>query len=107
MTAPRITTFLCLIVLSGILAAGLSPFHVPRNAVSWLPDINGLRFDRYGSVISNGAVPDDPGQDCTLEVWVESAVTRSSRSWLLYARDSAAFRAAPTRRRLSPGGQYA
>src|SRR5205823_8894309 len=88
MTASRITTFLCLIVLSGILAAGLSPFHVPRNAVSWLPDTNGLRFDRYGSVISNGAIPDGPGQDCTLEVWVESAVTRSSTVLAFFTRET-------------------
>jgi hypothetical protein len=84
MTVPRITTFLCLIVLCGILAAGLSPFHVPRNAVSWLPDRNGLRFDRYGSVISSASIPDGPGEACSLEVWLQPAGKRPATTVLAF-----------------------
>jgi hypothetical protein len=84
MTVPRITTFLCLIVLCGILAAGLSPFHVPRNAVSWLPDADGLRFDRYGSVISAQPVPDGPGEACSLEVWMQPTGKRSAATVLAF-----------------------
>jgi hypothetical protein len=84
MTPARITIALCLIVLSGILVAGLSPFHVPRNAVSWLPDANGLRFDRYGSVISSTPVPDGSGQACSLDVWLQPTGNRPSATVLAF-----------------------
>src|SRR5215471_1079264 len=84
MTPSRITTAFCAIVLCGILAAGLSPFHVPRNAVSWLPDRNGLRFDRYGSVISAKPVPDGPGQACSLEVWLQPTGKRPAATVLAF-----------------------
>ncbi len=88
MPPQRITTALCVIVLLGILAAGLWPFHVPRNAVAWLPGAAGLRFNRFGSVFSDAAIPDAPGEACTLEVWVQPANTRSATILSFFARET-------------------
>ncbi len=73
---PHITNLrvLCTLVLCGILAAGLWPFHAPRNAVSWLSQRNGLLFGEYGSIVSastfkaNGLQAD---RSCSLEIWLE------------------------------------
>ena len=84
MTPSRITTALCVIVLCGILAAGLTPFHVPRNAVSWLPDGNGLRFERFGSVTGAGSIPDGPGRNCSLEIWLQPLANKTSSTILAF-----------------------
>jgi VanZ like family/Concanavalin A-like lectin/glucanases superfamily len=47
-----VTTALCLLVLACIFIAGLWPFHAPRNAVEWMQQESGLRFNRHGSVVS-------------------------------------------------------
>ena len=70
-THAKIVSFLCLFVLGSIAVAGLWPFHVGPNAVSWLRDKNGLRFNRHGSAVSTGEFrtsqsPKDRG--CTLEI---------------------------------------
>lgn len=63
-----------LIVLCGILVAGLWPFRAPRNEVSWLSQSNGLSFGKYGSILSAGVLAEDPrekGGPCSLEIWLE------------------------------------
>jgi hypothetical protein len=65
---------ICLLVLCGILVAGLWPFHAPKNEVTWLSDSNGLFFGKYGSVVSAGVLQADPLQangSCSLEIWLE------------------------------------
>jgi VanZ family protein len=64
-------SLLCLFVLGSIVVAGLWPFHVPRNAVSWPRDENGLRFTGHGSAVSASVFrtnrpPNDRG--CSLEI---------------------------------------
>ena len=49
--AKRIS-ILCVILVGVILTAGLWPFHAPRNAVVWLQNENGLRFNGHGSAVS-------------------------------------------------------
>jgi len=78
-TQAKIVSALCLLVLSCILVAGLWPFHVPRNAVNWLENENGLRFGRHGSVLSvtafrNARSPNSAGY--SLEIWLTPAQTR-------------------------------
>ena len=51
-TRAKTISVLCILVLSCILVAGLWPFHVPHNEVSWLKNDNGLRFDRHGAAVS-------------------------------------------------------
>ena len=83
----------CACVLAGILVAGLWPFHAPRNDVSWLSQANGLLFGRHGSIVSTGASEAAPSQAdsaCSLEIWLEPSLSRSSGTILAFYR--------PTRR---------
>lgn len=67
---------LCVVVLAGILTAGLWPFHAPRNEVSWLSDGNGLRFGNYGVVLSRNAFGLAGLRDatsCSVEIWLRPA----------------------------------
>jgi VanZ like protein/concanavalin A-like lectin/glucanase superfamily protein len=83
----KIVSLLCLFVLGSIAVAGLWPFHVPRNAVSWLTDKDGLRFSGHGSAASAGAFrsrrpPNDTG--CSLEILLKPARTTASGSILAF-----------------------
>ena len=64
---------LALLTLCGILVAGLWPFHSPRNQVHWLGNQNGIRIDRYGTVVSSGHFEpaSSDGPSCSLEVWLK------------------------------------
>jgi VanZ family protein len=65
---------LLLLIVSGILTAGLWPFHQPRNNVAWLGNRNGLRFQHPGTVLSSGYLNlGDPGSadSCSLELWLQ------------------------------------
>jgi hypothetical protein len=56
-----------------VLVAGLWPFHAPRNAVSWLKNENGIRFDRHGIVVSRRPFRlflSQNGTSCSLEIWL-------------------------------------
>jgi len=67
-------TATCALVLSGILVAGLWPFHAPKNQVSWLRTGNGLRFGDYGSIVSANAFTAPESQEekpCSLEIWLQ------------------------------------
>jgi VanZ family protein len=69
----KIVSASCLFVLGCILVAGLWPFHIPRNAVKWDKNENGLRFGRHGSAVSasafqNARSPNDTGH--SLEIWL-------------------------------------
>ena len=66
---------LALLTLCGILVVALWPFHSPKNQVHWLENENGLRFGRYGTILSSGmfeAVSSD-GPSCSLEIWLKPA----------------------------------
>lgn len=56
-TIRRILGWLCLANLCTVLTLGLWPFRAPKNDVSWLSHQHGLRFGRFGSVISSGVFP--------------------------------------------------
>jgi hypothetical protein len=59
-------------VLSGILVAGLWPFHAPRNEVSWLGEGNGLLLGKRGSIVSASPfmAHASQGGNCSLEIWL-------------------------------------
>jgi VanZ family protein len=70
---------LCLLILSGILAAGLWPFRRPRNEVGWAGDRNGIRFGDRGVIFSSG--PQQPAgsvetYSSSLEIWLRPGKTR-------------------------------
>jgi hypothetical protein len=78
---------ICLLILCGILVAGLWPFHTPRNEVSWLTDKNGLLFGKHGSIVSVGQFKANPlqGDDsCSIEIWLEPKRVRSSGTILAF-----------------------
>lgn len=78
---------ICACVLLGILAAGLWPFHAPRNEVSWLSHGNGLRFGDYASIVSAGtfkASSSVADSSCSLEVWLEPSRVDSSGTILAF-----------------------
>jgi VanZ family protein len=87
MYSARISALLCVSVLLGILAAGLTPFRQPRNAVTWLGNENGLHFGRYGTVWSAGGFQagtlQHEGQhegSCSIEIWLRPEVADASRT---------------------------
>src|ERR1022692_2518070 len=71
-----VLTAICAVVLSGILVAGLWPFHAPKNEVSWLSNGNGLLFGDYGSIVSANAFKSPESKEdwpCSLEIWLQPA----------------------------------
>jgi hypothetical protein len=65
---------ICACVLLGILAAGLWPFHAPRNGVSWLGKGDGLLFGKHGSIVSASPFKvraDQVDNSCSLEIWLK------------------------------------
>ena len=74
LVSARLLKVVCVCVLVGILAAGLWPFHAPRNEVSWLTEGNGLLFGKHGSIVSAGpfeAKGPLADNSCSLEIWLE------------------------------------
>lgn len=79
---------LCLLVIIGILAAGLWPFTPkPHNDVSWDPSGWGLQFGDYGTLFSSTAAmrPASPDGYCSLEIWLIPALTDDSNVILAFA----------------------
>ena len=79
---PKLLLLVCVLVLAGMLVAGLWPFHSPRNQVTWLRAGNGLQFGRHGVILSSARLnpaPEPADGPCSLEIWVEPARTWVSR----------------------------
>jgi VanZ family protein len=77
---------ICLCVLGITLTAGLWPFHVPANQVTWLKSGNGLAFGHHGSVVTSGAIRENglTNASATLEIWLEPAQNESSKTILSF-----------------------
>jgi VanZ like protein/concanavalin A-like lectin/glucanase superfamily protein len=85
----KILFVLCIFVLCGILTAGLWPFHAPRNNVKWLTKTNGLRFGRYGTVLSSQALAAPSSQyeePCSIEIWLRSYRSYDTNTILAFYR---------------------
>jgi hypothetical protein len=73
--------FIC--VLCILFAAGLWPFHAPRNNVTWSVGGDGLCFGWYGSAVSAGSFRNEPDKSSgTIELWLEPAFIHGSRTIL-------------------------
>jgi len=78
---------ICVCILLIILAAGLWPFHAPRNDVSWLSQENGLRFGKHGSILSANpfaANESRANKACSLEIWLEPNLSNSRGTVLAF-----------------------
>ena len=74
------------LTLCGILVAGLWPFHSPKNQVHWLGNQNGIRIDRYGTIVSSGHFePASSGRpSCSLEMWLKPRLTWDKGTFLAF-----------------------
>jgi len=84
---PKLLLLACLVILGGMLVAGLWPFHAPRNQVTWLSHSNGLEFGRPGMILSSGKfkVEEDSAEGpCSLELRFEPTRTWTSGTILSF-----------------------
>jgi hypothetical protein len=86
-TQATVISALCVLVLACILAAGLWPFHVSRNAVSWSKDRDGLRFERHGVAVSpdpflTSRAAGDSG--FSIEIYLIPAQTKGKGTFLAF-----------------------
>src|ERR1700675_98165 len=87
MIRAKIPGLICILVLAGILVAGLAPFERPRNAVTWLGNENGVRLGRHGTVWRSGAFVTADAQgdpSCSLEIWLQPESTSASTTLLAF-----------------------
>jgi VanZ family protein len=79
---------LCILVVGGLLAAGLWPFNpYPRNEVSWAPDGHGLQFGDYGAILGSSLVsrPAESDGSCSVEIWLTPGLTDDSNVILAFS----------------------
>lgn len=77
----RIPEVLCLLILCGILVAGLWPFRKPLNRVSWLENENGLRLAGRATLLSSDSFSTTGQQDeeaRSLDLWLQPALAKSA-----------------------------
>ena len=72
--------FICLILLCGILYAGLHPFHAPTNQVAWVVNADAVRFGEHGTILSSGSFPPPVfgGVERSIELWVKPGKIKDS-----------------------------
>lgn len=83
----RILGVVCLLLLCGILTAGLWPFHSPKNEVGWLPHRNGLWFGDYGTILSSSQFSLADWRDassCSIEIWLVPGLTYDSNTFFAF-----------------------
>lgn len=84
----------CICTLFVILIAGLWPFRVPKNDVSWLPHEDGLYFGRHGSAVSVGSFPTRLDKSSgAIEIWLEPSFANGVYTILSF--DKSAHQSAP------------
>jgi VanZ family protein len=87
MTRKIVPGLLCVLVLCGILVAGLVPFQRPRNSVTWLGNENGLHFGKHGTVWSTGPLtPSEAPTEasCSLEMRLQPSFANASNTILAF-----------------------
>jgi VanZ family protein len=84
---PKLLGVVCGMVLAGLLVAGLWPFHSPKNQVTWLAGGNGLHIGKHGTILCSEkfqAPEMSADAPCSLEIWLEPAVTEASGTLLVF-----------------------
>lgn len=77
---------LCTCVLGIILVAGLWPFHVPKNDVTWLDKGDGLSFGHHGSILSSHAFQTNSNGNTSgsIELWLVPNQVRGEHTILSF-----------------------
>lgn len=90
MSRPKILESICVLVLVGIVVAGLAPFRRPRNHVTWLENKNGLRFNGWGTVLSERRFGAGGRTEnlCSVEIWVKAETSRGTSSILTFSTEN-------------------
>jgi hypothetical protein len=85
-TSQGILGFICILLLAGILYAGLTPFHAPANQVAWIAGVDGLRLREHGTLFSRDPFPPPGanGVERTLEIWVQPGKIEDSSTLLAF-----------------------
>ena len=69
--AAWVAGILCLIVLGATLTAGLVPFHVPQNGVTWVQGENVVRFRGRGTMLGSFPLTLDSNNGISVELWIQ------------------------------------
>jgi len=70
-TERKLLGLVSILILIGILVAGLWPFHAPSNQVTWLNSINGVRLGPHGTVLAARSLTNSGSLErgpCSLEI---------------------------------------
>jgi hypothetical protein len=81
----RILGVVCIILLGGILYAGLTPFHSPANEISWVAGADSLHFGEHGTLFSiDPYPPPSSGGDRSLELWMQPGKIEDSNTLISF-----------------------
>ena len=82
----RLLNGICVLVLAGILTAGLWPFQAPKNQARWTS--SGLWLGRHGTAFSWGNFPDPvpESKGRSIEIWIQPADPERSGTILAFYR---------------------
>ena len=86
MTTERMLGFICLVLLGGILYAGLHPFHAPANQVAWVRNEDAVRFGEHGTMLSTGSfpLPVSDENERSVEIWLRPGKIKDSNTLLAF-----------------------
>lgn len=79
---PWVTGGACLFILCGFGVAGLWPFRQFPNQITWIESRQGVKFGKYGIILSSGALPADGASACSVEIWIQPAGDGDSNTLL-------------------------
>jgi hypothetical protein len=82
----RVLGIICIALLCVVLYAGLKPFGIPANEVTWVPNANAIRFGRSGTILSSASFPLTGSSDGarSLEIWMQPALARDSSTFAAF-----------------------
>jgi hypothetical protein len=91
LTTGVVLGVICLILLCGLLYAGLSPFRAPPNQVAWVAGADAVRLADHGTILSSGFLPPPAlGEgERSVEIWVQPGLIDDSSTLIaFYSPDS-------------------
>lgn len=86
LTTRGILGVTCLMLLCGLLYAGLVPFRAPSNDVAWVAGSNAIRFADHGTMLSSGLFPPPAhGEgERSIEIWAQPGLIDDSSTMMAF-----------------------